>query len=105
MKKSVNPMKFFICKGCGNIIVYEKKKGCNVKCCGEEMVELNANTADAAVEKHVPDVEINGNTVTVKVGSVAHPMVEAHYIEWVILETRHGYQKHEFAPGDAPDGQ
>ena len=66
---------------------------------GEEIV---ANTVDAAYEKHVPVIERNSDSVTVKVGSVAHPMLDVHYIEWIILETATGYQKHDLKPGDEP---
>ena len=71
-------------------------------CCGEAMVELKANTTDAAVEKHVPVVEKNGNSVEVKVGSVVHPMEEKHYIEWIALETKNTAQFKMLKPGDEP---
>lgn len=67
-------MKFFKCSHCGNIVAYVQSNGPKVSCCGEEMKELVANTTDAATEKHVPVVEIDGNLVTVSVGSVTHPM-------------------------------
>ena len=59
-------MKVFKCTKCGNMISYLNKDACDVKCCGEAMVELVPNTTDAAGEKHVPVIEIDGNTVTVK---------------------------------------
>lgn len=64
-------------------------------CCGEPMRALEANTTDAAQEKHVPVVEVNGNTVTVCVGSVLHPMLEEHHIAWIALETNQGMQRKE----------
>ena len=60
------------------------------------------NTTDGAQEKHVPVVSVDGNIVTVTVGSVAHPMLEAHYIEWIMLETEQGRQRKVLKPGDAP---
>ena len=72
-------------------------------CCGEAMEELTPNTTDAALEKHVPVIEQEGGTVTVKVGSVEHPSLEEHYIEWIALETRNGYQLKELKPGDKPE--
>ena len=66
---------------------------------GEEIIP---NTVDAAYEKHVPVIEHSGDSVTVKVGSVAHPMLEAHYIQFIVLETATGYQKHDLKPGDEP---
>lgn len=65
--------------------------------------ELIANTVDAAFEKHVPVIEVAGDSVTVKVGSIAHPMIDVHWIEWIVLETATGYQKHDLKPEDAPE--
>lgn len=65
--------------------------------------EITPNTTDGAYEKHVPVITHQGETVTVKVGSVAHPMLEAHYIEWILLETATGYQIHHLKPGEAPE--
>ena len=66
---------------------------------GEEIIP---NTTDGAYEKHVPVIEHEGEHVIVKVGSVAHPMIPAHYIEWIILETATGYQKKDLNPGEEP---
>jgi len=95
-------MKFYVCNHCGNIVQYVKNKGVPVVCCGEKMSELIPGTSDGAVEKHVPEVKVDGNKVTVTVGSVAHPMQDVHYIEWVILETEKGYQKVDLKPDQAP---
>jgi len=95
-------MKFYVCNHCGNIIQYVKNKGVPVVCCGEKMSELIPGTSDGAAEKHVPEVKVDGNKVTVTVGSVAHPMQDVHYIEWVILETEKGYQKVDLKPDQAP---
>ena len=67
--------------------------------------ELTANTTDGAYEKHVPVIEQHGDHVTVKVGSVAHPMLEAHYIEWIMLETVTGYQKKDLKPEEKPEAE
>lgn len=95
-------MKFYKCQHCPNMIAYLEKAVCNAKCCGEEMLELVPNTSDGAGEKHVPVIERDGQTVTVKVGSVAHPMLEAHYIQWIALETAQGMQRKTLKPGDEP---
>lgn len=79
-----------------------KSSACGTMCCGEEMQELKANTTDAAVEKHVPVIKKNGNSVEVKVGSVAHPMEEKHYIEWIALETKNSSQLKMLNPGEEP---
>lgn len=64
--------------------------------------EILPNTVDAAFEKHVPVIEHSGDHVVVKVGSVEHPMLEAHYITWIVLETATGYQKKDLKPGEKP---
>jgi len=96
-------MKLYICKHCGNIITKLVDSGVPVVCCGEKMQELVPNTVDAAVEKHVPVVTRKGNEVTVKVGAVAHPMIEKHYIEWIVLETKGGTQRKNLKPEDKPE--
>lgn len=95
-------MEFLKCKKCGKVVQVLKDSACDTMCCGESMVELKANTTDAAVEKHVPVVEKNGNSVEVKVGSVVHPMEEKHYIEWIALETKNTAQFKMLKPGDEP---
>ena len=95
-------MKFYRCETCGQIIAIVKKTKVPVMCCGKPMQEIVPGTSDGAAEKHVPVVEVNGNTVTVKVGSVAHPMLEAHYIEWISLQTKFGNQRKALNPGDEP---
>ena len=72
---------------------------------GEAGEEVVPNTTDGAYEKHVPVIEHHGDSVTVKVGSVAHPMLDVHWIEWIVLETATGYQKKELKPGEAPEAQ
>ena len=97
-------MKFYKCEKCGNFVTFlGEKSGCTPMCCGETMKEIVPNTTDAAQEKHVPDVTVDGKTVTVKVGSVTHPMLEAHYIQFIILETSKGFHKIDLKPGEAPE--
>lgn len=95
-------IKFFICRTCGNLVSLVNEGGGTLVCCGNEMEELVPNTVDAATEKHVPVIEVEGNKVTVKVGSVAHPMKEEHYIQWIYLETNEGVQRKCLKPGDEP---
>ncbi len=94
--------KFFICEHCGNIVTKVKDSGVNIICCGQKMTEIIPGTTDASVEKHVPVYQVEGNKVFVTVGSVEHPMVPEHYIEWVSLQTKLGNQMKELKPGDAP---
>lgn len=95
-------MEFYICEHCGNIIAMVKNTGVPVKCCGQNMTKLEAGTSDGAVEKHVPVCSVDGSIVTVTVGSVEHPMVDAHYIEWIAIKTAEGAQRKLLKPGDAP---
>ena len=95
--------KFFICETCGNIIAMVKPSGVPVVCCGQKMKEIVPNTTDAAQEKHVPVWTKEGTLVKVQVGSVAHPMIPAHYIEWVSLQTKAGNQRKALAPEQAPE--
>jgi superoxide reductase len=94
--------KFFVCETCGNLVNLMIEGGGTLVCCGKEMKELVPNTVDAAVEKHVPVVEVEGNKVTVKIGSVTHPMTEEHYIQWIYLETKEGVQAKCLQPGEEP---
>lgn len=98
-------MKFYVCKHCGNIIAYASDKKCDVVCCGEKMSELVPNTTDAAQEKHVPVISVDGNIVTVTVGSVAHPMTEEHHIAWIALETKSDNQRKELDVTGAPEAK
>ncbi|MCX7658511.1 MAG: desulfoferrodoxin family protein [Oscillospiraceae bacterium] len=95
--------RFFICKHCGNIIGMLHDSGVPMSCCGEKMSELIPNTTDAAHEKHVPVVTVEGNKVSVKVGSVEHPMTAEHFIAWIYLETKHGGQRRALNPGEKPE--
>ena len=94
--------KFYVCKKCGNIVAMVKASGVPIVCCGEPMAELVPGTTDGAREKHVPVVVREGDRVTVTVGSVEHPMLEAHHIEWILLQTRQGNQRKMLRPGEAP---
>jgi len=60
------------------------------------------NTSDGAGEKHVPVISVNGQNVVVTVGSVEHPMTDAHFIQWIMLETKEGRQRKTLNPGDKP---
>ena len=95
-------MKFFICERCGNMIAMVKSSGAPVSCCGQAMTEIVPGTTDAAVEKHVPVFEVKDNMVYVTVGSVEHPMTDAHLIEWIALQTNAGNQRKVLRPGDKP---
>lgn len=91
------------CEVCGNIVeVVHAGKGALI-CCEQPMKLLVENTVDASKEKHVPVIEKSGNKVTVKVGSVAHPMEEKHYIEFVELMADGKVYRKFLKPGEAPE--
>ena len=94
--------KFFRCKHCGNLIGMLHDSGQPIVCCGEPMQELIANTSDGATEKHVPVVTVDGDAVHVIVGSVEHPMTDAHYIQWIYLKTEKGGQRKCLTSSDKP---
>ena len=98
-------MKIWKCMGCGNIVAVLKEGAGVPVCCGKEMLLLKENTVDASVEKHVPVVTCDGNKVCVAVGSVEHPMLEAHYIQWIAIETTNGVQRKFLKPGEAPKAE
>lgn len=96
-------MKFYKCEICGKIVAMVKETPVETMCCGQAMRELVPGTTDGAVEKHVPVYTVEGNTVTVKVGSAEHPMADVHHIEWIAIETENGNQRKELKPGDKPE--
>jgi superoxide reductase len=94
--------KFFICGQCGNMVGLIKDEGGPMVCCGEEMDELVPNTVEASVEKHLPVVTVSGDSISVRIGSVPHPMEEAHRIEFVYVETERGGQRKCLKTGEEP---
>ena len=96
-------LKFYYCEHCKNIVVKLHDKGVPVVCCGEKMKEMVTGEIESATEKHVPVIEINGQKVTVKVGSVEHPMLEEHHIGFICLETTEGMQVKWLKVGEKPE--
>ena len=94
---------FYRCNHCGNIVAFVKASGVPVVCCGEKMTEIIPGTVDASREKHIPVWSVDGNIVHVFVGSVEHPMLPEHYIEWISIETKQGNQRKELHPGEKPE--
>ena len=90
-------MKFYQCENCKKVILSKEELKL------EGWKELIPCSTDAAVEKHVPVMEKKCGRLRVSVGSVMHPATEAHYIEWVAVETKDGYQVKYFAPTDTPE--
>lgn len=98
-------MDFYRCSHCGNIIHFIKNTGVPIVCCNEKMEKLVPGSVDASVEKHVPVAKIDEQKVTVEIGSTLHPMLDEHYIEWIILETENGYQKVNLNPDNQPKAE
>ena len=92
--------KFFICQHCGNLIGLIDNKGVPLVCCGDEMTELTPNTMEASVEKHLPVVNFDQDTLTVTIGSAPHPMIEAHHINFIYVETECGGQRKRLNVGE-----
>ncbi len=91
------------CPICGNIVEVIHAGGGELVCCGQTMELLQSKTEDTGFEKHLPVIEKSENKITVKIGSVPHPMEEAHYIELIeIIADDCVYQKF-LKPGDAPE--
>jgi len=94
--------RFFLCETCKNLVSLIEDQSVPLVCCGSKMAELVANTEDASREKHVPVVTVSGNEIHVAVGSVPHPMVEAHHISFVYLKTERGGQRKSLKVGEEP---
>ena len=94
--------RFYICEHCGNIIGMIHDAGVPVMCCGQKMTKLEPGVVEASHEKHIPVVSVEGNVVTVTIGSVEHPMVAEHSILWVYLQTDKGGQRKCLEVGKAP---
>lgn len=94
--------KIYRCEECGNIVELIEDGGGELVCCGAPMVLLNANTTDAATEKHVPVCKREGNNLRVEVGSVPHPMTEKHYIQWIMVVQKGRIQRVELSPDQDP---
>lgn len=90
------------CSECGNIVEVVVAGGGELTCCGKPMQLLSENTTDAATEKHVPVIEKIEGGYRVSVGSVEHPMQEAHFIQWIELVTEEGVLRKELKPGEKP---
>lgn len=95
-------VKLLVCEKCGEVIELIADKGAQVNCCGSSMTEPQIRAAEAGTEKHLPEVSVEGGVVNVKVGSVPHPMLREHLIEWVLLETDKGIQRKHLKADSEP---
>lgn len=95
-------MKFYICKHCGNVVVKLTDHNTPLSCCGEVMQELLPNSTEAALEKHKPVIVEEEGKRYVVVGSVEHPMLDVHYIEWIVVDYGTHYRTYHLKPNDVP---
>jgi superoxide reductase len=96
-------MEIYKCEVCGNIVEIVHEAGGELVCCDQPMKLMEENTVDAALEKHVPVIEKTEDGIKVKVGSVPHPMLEEHYIEWIELIADGRACRKFLNPGDEPE--
>jgi superoxide reductase len=96
-------LQVYKCGVCGNIVEVMHTGGGELVCCGQAMALVKENTVDAAKEKHVPVVERTADGFKVKVGSVAHPMEDKHWIEWVEVIADGKVLRQYLKPGQAPE--
>lgn len=101
----MSDVKFYRCEVCGNIVAMVREGGGTLSCCGQEMTLLEANTTDAATEKHVPVVTKEDGKIKVAVGSATHPSLPEHYIQWIALATDDKVQITYLEPGMEPKAE
>lgn len=102
MKKNV---KFYKCLTCENVIGLIDGDPKNLKCCGNNMEQMEPNTVDAAKEKHVPVCKREGDRLIVSVGDVEHPMTDDHYIMWIAQVTDNQTTRVRLHPGEIPQAE
>lgn len=98
----INKNQIYRCPICGNIVEVLHVGGGELVCCGKPMILLSANTTDGATEKHVPVIEMTADSIIVKVGSVVHPMEEAHFIEFIEIVADDKVYRKFLKPGQEP---
>ena len=95
-------LNFYLCEHCKNVAIKLVDKGIPLVCCGEKMTALVPMQSDGALEKHLPVLAFDGDTLTVTVGEVLHPMLENHYINFVVVELVDGYLIKHLSPASQP---
>ncbi len=96
-------MKFYKCNICGNVVDLVVEGGGTLVCCGEDMELLTPKEMEEGSEKHLPVATLNGNKLTVRVGSVPHPMEENHFINFILLKYNGKVGRKDLNPGEAPE--
>lgn len=95
-------LRIYKCSACNDIVFTYQENELYVTCCEEPMTLIEANTVDAAAEKHMPVVTQFDNTIKVSIGSIMHPMTEEHHISFILLEEENGYQIKYLKSTDEP---
>ena len=98
-------LEIYKCEICGNIVEMLHEGMGELICCGQPMKKYDENTVDAATEKHVPVIEKTDHGFKVKVGEVAHPMADDHYIEWIEVIANGKAYREFLKPGGAPEAE
>jgi superoxide reductase len=99
-------LQVYKCEKCGNMVEVVRNGAGTLVCCNQPMTLLTENTTDAATEKHVPVIEKTSDGFKVTVGSVAHPMQDDHFIEWIEVITSDDKAYRKFLnPGEAPEAE
>ena len=96
-------LKLLYCEHCKKIVEVVNDTAVPVMCCGQKMTEIKANSTEAAVEKHLPVINADGQKVTVTVSTVEHPMIDTHYITNIWLETDKAMYKKSLIPNEKPE--
>ncbi len=96
---------FYRCEICGNMVALIRSGGGTLTCCGQNMTKLEANTTDAATEKHVPLITREDGKIKVQIGSTIHPMLPEHHIEWIALESGDRLEIAYLKPGMDPKAE
>ena len=96
-------LQVYKCEVCGNMVEVVHDGPGQLVCCNQPMKLQEENTVDAAKEKHVPVIEKTAEGILVKVGSVAHPMIDSHYIEWIQLLADGKAYRQFLKPGEKPE--
>ncbi len=91
------------CEVCGNVVSAIEAQDGTLVCCGQDMVILKEKTSDEGKEKHVPEISISGDKVVINVGSIPHPMEDAHFIELIqVIRNNNIIAEKRLSPGDKP---
>lgn len=98
-------LEIYKCAVCGSIVEVMQGGGGTLTCCDQPMKLMAEGTTDGAKEKHIPVIEKIDGGYKVTVGSVAHPMESAHYIQWIELLADGVSYTRFLKPGDAPTAE